>query len=82
MARLDHTPGPWTLNEESANRVTGPRGETVAATYGGAVGDPEQVANTRLIAWAPAMYDYLARKAGESDDDASEIVAAIEGPES
>jgi hypothetical protein len=51
----------------------------VAATYGGIVGEPEQVANTRLIASVPTMYDYLTRKASEGDDGARQIVAAIEG---
>jgi hypothetical protein len=57
----------------------GPNNQVVAATYGGQVDDQEQAANTRLIAAAPAMYSYLAKKASEGDDGAREIVETIEG---
>ena len=79
MPTLNHTPGPWSYNENSANRVLGSENQVVAATYGGIVGEPEQVANTRLIASVPTMYDYLTRKASEGDDGARQILAAIEG---
>ena len=80
MAKSRHTPGPWTYNENSANRVTGPTGATIAATYGGTVGTQEQVSNTRLIANAPTMYEYVVKLAAEGDEEAGSIVAVVEGP--
>ena len=74
MPSQEHTPGPWSYSPESPNRVTGPRGETVAATYGGMVGDKEQLANARLIASAPTMLEYLTRRAQEGDPDALAIL--------
>ena len=79
MTKSRHTQGPWSYNEESPNRVTAPQGDTVAATYGGMVGMEEQVSNTRLIASAPTMYEYIGRKAAEGDQEAQAIVSAIEG---
>ena len=79
MPKSRHTPGPWHYNPHSPNRVTAPNGQTVAATYGGALGDEEQVANTRLVASTPAMYEYVSKKAEEGDQDAQAIVATIEG---
>ncbi len=78
MAKSGHTPGPWQYNPQSANRVLGPGGQTVAATYGGRLDDEEQVANTRLIASAPVMYDYVEKKALEGDHEAQTIVAGVE----
>lgn len=77
MTKLEHTPGPWTYNPESPNRVTGPRGETISATYGGMVGDKEQLANARLISNAPAMLEYLQKRAGEGDEEARGILEAM-----
>ena len=79
MAKSRHTQGPWSYNEESPNRVTAPEGDTVAATYGGMVGIEEQVSNTRLIAAAPTMYEYIARMASEGDQQAQTILSAMEG---
>jgi hypothetical protein len=80
MKKSQHTPGPWTYNDRSANRVTGPGGDVIAATYGGIVGTHEQVSNTRLIAFAPAMYSYIEKRASEGDEQARIIVADVEGP--
>lgn len=77
MSDLTHTPGPWSYNEQSANRVLGPDNQVVAATYGGSVGDTEQAANTRLIAAAPSMYEYLASKAAGGDSAAAEILESL-----
>ena len=79
MTGSQHTSGPWSYNPRSANRLTGPKGETVAATYGGTVGTAEQDANTRLIASAPAMYEYIKKRAAEGEQEAQSIVAAVEG---
>ena len=77
MSNLNHTRGPWSYNDKSANRVLGPDNQVVAATYGGSVGDAEQAANTRLIAAAPAMYKYLAGRAAAGDSEAGEILAKL-----
>ena len=79
MTKLRPTPGPWAYNEQSPTRVTGADGETIAATYGGIVGIDEQVLNTRLIASAPTMYEYIEKKAAEGDQEAQAIVSVIEG---
>lgn len=78
MVESRYTSGPWTYNEKSANRVTGPEGVTIAATYGGIVGTEEQVYNTRLIANAPAMFEYILNRAAEGDKQAKQIIADIE----
>ena len=78
VVKSRHTPGPWQYNPQSANRVTGPDGQIVAATYGGMTDDEEQVANTRLIASAPAMYDFIEKKALDGDQEAQAMVAGIE----
>ena len=80
MAKPRYTPGPWRYEEESPTRVIGPKGETVAAVYGSEVGDQEQVvANVRLIASAPAMYEYVAKRAGEGDQEAEAVLVGIVG---
>ena len=78
MSNLSHTRGPWSYNDRSANRVIGPDNQVVAATYGGSVGDAEQAANTRLIAAAPSMYEYLTGRAAVGDSEAGEILAALD----
>ena len=78
MSNLSHTPGPWSYNDKSTNRVLGPDNQVVAATYGGTVGDAEQAANTRLIAAAPAMYEYLTGRATAGDAEAGEILATLD----
>ena len=79
MTATKHTPGPWSYNELSANRVMGPDNQVVAATYGGFAGSDEQAANTRIVAAAPAMYGYVAAKASEGDEDALALLASIDG---
>lgn len=79
MTELSHTPGPWSYQERNPTRVTGPNGETIAGVYGGFVGSEQQLANARLIASAPAMYEYVARRASEGDEEAQ---AALVGAES
>ena len=79
MTATKHTPGPWSYNELSANRVLSPNKQVVAATYGGFVGSGEQEANTRIVAAAPAMYGYVSRKASEGDQDAMALLASIDG---
>ena len=79
MTATKHTPGPWSYNELSANRVMAPDNQVVAATYGGFVGSDEQEANTRIVAAAPALYGYVRRRASEGDQDAIALLASIDG---
>ena len=76
MTDQSHTLGPWAYSEVNPSRITAPSGETVAAVYGGMVGDSEQLANARLIAAAPAMHEYITRKAEEGDGDAQAIIGS------
>ena len=82
MREITHTLGPWTYNDQSPNRVIGPEGETVAATYSGNIGSTVQLANTHLISHAPTMYGYIKSKASSGDHDAIKIVSEIEGANS
>ena len=77
MTKSEHTSGPWVYKPESPNRVTGPGGETISATYGGMVGYEEQLANTRLIANAPVMFEYVVSRAQEGDENAKTILESI-----
>ena len=80
MAKSRHTQGPWRFEEHSPNRILAPHGETVAAVYGGFTGIAEQVSNVRLVTAAPAMYEYIERKAADGDQEAQTIVSAVGGP--
>lgn len=79
--KAQHTPGPWRVARSMAyDDMMGEVGHTVLVvigeriihlTHAGYVGTPEdyaeQVANARLIAAAPEMYDLLAEVAPEID---------------
>lgn len=76
-----HTPGPWV-----AYRTVAPRGWNIEAhdgTYTVAVArdgssSPQNVANARLIAASPRMYDYIAVKARAGDKEAQEIISGVD----
>lgn len=72
-----HTPGPWKYNEGNPTRIIGPGEETVAAVYGGMVGDQVQLANAQLIAAAPSIYAYVRIRASNGDKDALNILANL-----
>ena len=79
MEKMQHTPGPWRYaHARTPTRIVGPRDETVAAVYGGFAGEEEQAANSRIIAAAPAMYEYVAGKAGEGDEEARAIIEGFD----
>ena len=73
----NHTPGPWKYNVDSTNRIMTTDNSVVAATYGGFLGHIEQAANTRLIAAAPEMYEYVVRRASAGDLDAQALTKLI-----
>ena len=80
MAASKHTPGPWQYENHSPNRIMTTNNATVAAVYGGFVGTAEQVSNVRLITAAPTMYEYIAKRAVDGDQDAEAIIGDIESP--
>lgn len=80
MAKSNHTPGPWSYNENSPNRITAPSGETIGATYGAQLGFEQQVSNTKLISFAPIMYEYIHDRAIDGDSNAKSIVEQIDNP--
>lgn len=81
MSISQHTPGPWLYQaEKTPTRVTGSKGEQIAAVYGGMVGEVEQLWNARLIAAAPAFLEYTTKRAGEGDREAKDLLVALDGP--
>ncbi len=80
MTAPQHTPGPWqALPEKTPIRITGAKAEQIAAVYGGFVGEAEHLANGRLIAAAPALLEYVSKRAGDGDDEAREVLALVAG---
>ena len=77
MPEEKHTPGPWTHKEDNPTRIIGPGDETIAAVYGGMVGDMVQLANARIIAAAPSIYEYVQNKAIDGDKDAQTFLESL-----
>ena len=79
MTKIPHTEGPWTCETKtSPTRIVSPKGDTVAAVYGGFAGGREQLANARLIASATTLLKYVEKRAAEGDQEAKDLVAALE----
>ena len=77
MSKLKYTTGPWVFDKDNPVRVLGNTGETIAATYGGMVGDIEQESNTKLNASVPNMFEYIKTQAKTGDTAAQEILDTI-----
>ena len=71
--KTQHTPGPWTVDNQY---IHGPDGIRFLAVAGDGAGQ----ANARLIAAAPTMFDYLTLLALRGDNEAHEIIKKITGP--
>lgn len=54
-AQGKHTPGPWEVRHDDAEKVEANDGEGVAVMSGGHRGTVERAANARLIAAAPEL---------------------------
>ena len=75
-----HTPGPWQpltfsnheLQTDFAMVAIGKRAHIIG--YG-----EEDQANARLIAAAPALYEYVASKSNSGDNEASKLLEMIHG---
>ena len=85
-----HTPGPWEAHQrpgspiECGHHVTTADGLTVCnVTYqlptrvDGEVVEVARIANARLIAAAPTMYEYIASSASNGCAEARKIMEAI-----
>jgi hypothetical protein len=77
MSEFKHTPGPWLIDEEdNLIRATDDRG-TLICNLGGNSKNPAVMADARLIAAAPAMYEYIASSASNGCVEATKIMEAI-----
>ena len=79
-----HTPGPWVvvgnLTKYVEARLVGGLIQEVAAC-GPTMADEgygqQQEANARLIAAAPTMHEYIAKRADAGDNEAKQILESI-----
>lgn len=90
MSGFKGTPGPWHTEGDGIVRHSNGAGIMANSpiklgsgwredSFCGCDADNEVIANARLIAAAPTMRDYIARKAGEGDAEARQILEAIDG---
>lgn len=85
MKTKTHTPGPWYLLHHTAAQhdgdraVYGPGDKWICDMNGGQNDDDGTLANARLIASCPIMYDYVLSKSKEGDKNAKEIINSIDG---
>ncbi len=84
-----HTPGPWLVSAEeskSGTIVWDGRENVCLVFHDGAYLSPgddrtsedEGIANARLIAATPNMYDYIKSKAVAGDKEAIKIISALD----
>ena len=76
------TPGPWEFEAEPVMGVFVHDAEGTVAEImcdQTRIDDRTAIANARLIAECPTMYEYIAAKANQGDADAARIVARING---
>ena len=77
-----HTRGPW-IWARGHRGLYGAGPDNAVLDYahyeGMWLASPNEVANARLIAAAPLMYDFVASKAGCGDNDAIKIMEVING---
>ena len=71
-----HTEGPW---EALESRVQVSADLHITNVVSANLTHAEDIANARLIAAAPTMYDYLTRLAEGGDNEAHEIIKGIDG---
>ena len=83
-----HTPGPWELCDpgdygdyDGDCRVVLGRHMRLAVVFAGVgtAAEEQNEANARLIAAAPEMAAYIARRAAEGDVEAAEIMEVVHG---
>lgn len=73
-----HTPGPWRVVDVpgEASHIVNVDNFTIVRQ--GYVSDMD-TANARLIAAAPTMHDYIAKRAAAGDEEAGKILGGING---
>ena len=82
---MAHTPGPWEIEYNNSDDASGGEWWTVGPAtvhfpYQSSPDLTEQaLANARLIARTPIMYEYIHNKAEQGDEGAQEIIATITG---
>lgn len=78
-----HTPGPWHISRDRDNTAVHCGDfDFVPAKYiyaNAATELEEWQANARLIAAAPTMHDYIAKRAAAGDAEAAQILGGING---
>jgi len=78
MSESKHTPGPWEYRLEAVRTVIFHKGEIgERALAVGAGSYPAHIANARLIAAAPTMYEYIADSAAGGCATAAQIMESI-----
>jgi hypothetical protein len=81
MSEKKHTPGPWRTGcgGESAYRETIIRADNLklAQVWSHTVPLDEAIANARLIAAAPTLFEYAKQQAEKGDENAARIIAEI-----
>ncbi|HGJ9204462.1 TPA: hypothetical protein ACLESY_002034 [Pseudomonas aeruginosa] len=81
MSKQSHTQGPWVSRNNRVFRG----GKCICSNVNAASPTPQNIeedvamsiANARLIAASPRMYDFIARLAADGDNEAAEILESI-----
>lgn len=74
MTEAQHSPGPWTFIDSEDEYEVGFHAEGQPLQWRVDITAP---ANARLIAASPTLYAYVAKRAEAGDQEASQIVEAI-----
>ena len=83
--QTQHTPGPWFITGGATRYIEARIGDGLiqeVAACGPTMADvrgydQQQEANARLIAAAPTMHEYIAKRADAGDNEAKQILESI-----
>lgn len=74
-----HTPAPWTVNPKAKTNIR--HGNLTIAncssTHDGSRAE-EEIANAKLIALSPIMFEYLVKKADDGCEEAKNILSTLD----
>ena len=76
----DFTQGPFSVAETRHKYdivIRGPKNEPIALVLIAGFSKKEGAANARLIAAAPTMHEYIAKRADAGDNEAKQILESI-----
>jgi hypothetical protein len=80
MSAFKGTPGPWSVGAEDADNgeieIISEARPYVCMVLPGEI-DDTTAANARLIAAAPTMHEYIAKRADAGDNEAKQILESI-----